>query len=239
VPPRIRKMLELWVEHRMDQCRLDHWTTMCIPDLDVTPYFDSAKLGFDPLFEAAYEELRKEAKQIADKVVRAPHYGVSVDEPDAPIRGRPDGWRNWTFVEDFVVREDSKKAFPAAGALIAKISELTTVCHASFLVMEPGCVLRTHSDAAGWVVSYNYGLIVPPECHITVARERRHHRERASLTFNDSFIHRAANESDATRILLQIVCANPLLDREEQRAMREVSEILPKGALIYAIQGQI
>jgi hypothetical protein len=236
IPPRMREMLSLWVEHRIDRCRLDHWTKICVPDLEVSPWEDSARLGIDELFDRAFDGLRAEAQLILDGKVRPPHYGVQPSAPDEPIRNRPQGWRNWTFIEDFEWRPAHCELFPVAKKLLEEVHERVTVCHASFLVMEPGVFLPTHSDAAGWAVSYNYGIIVPPDCHLTVAREQRQNREGQALAFNDSFIHKAANDSDKTRIVFQVICANPGLTADERRCLESISKTLPAGALVYAIE---
>jgi hypothetical protein len=230
---RVARMIDSWAEHRTSECTLDMWTTLDLEGLENRPWHDPAEVTFEPIMEASFSAMREEALRLLSGEVRAPHYGAARSSLDEPVRGRPRGWRHWSFVEYFERQDQACAAFPAGAAVVETIASHHAVIHASYLILEPHTVIPPHSDAANWCLSYHHGVIVPPGCHQTVAGERRDHAERRSMLFEDCFVHSAANESDEARVILNVVFANPTLSADETMALRCLATELPSGALAY------
>lgn len=230
---RIRDMADRWASHTTASCQLDVWTTLDLVGLDNRPWHDPGEVSLHSQFTDAWAEIRREAQQFLEKTVHAPHYGVDPSKPDAPTADRPYGWRHWNLIEYFELKPERRGAFPQTARVLDAIAAQYTVVHAGFLIMEPGVSIALHSDGTNWCLSHHFGVIVPPDCHQTVAGERRYHRERESMLFDHAFVHTAANESNGWRVLVNVVFANPQLTDAERAAIRTLATDLPKGQIVF------
>jgi Aspartyl/Asparaginyl beta-hydroxylase len=229
---RVRNVLNSWVEHKIANCRLNQWVRFDFEGLEVKPWEDPSRL--DEIVRPSFGKMRQEVMAFLDRSVLAPHYGGSDADPDTPSADRPSGWRSYNFIEHFEWKPNRAERFPETRSVIEEISRSHTIVHAGFLIMEPGVYLPPHCDGANWLLSYQFGLVVPEKCHLQVDDEKRLHKEGCGLVFNDSFVHSAANESGESRILLAVLYANPHLSDMEQEAMVEVASRLQKGFVAYA-----
>jgi Aspartyl/Asparaginyl beta-hydroxylase len=230
---RVAKMIDAWAEHRVSNCILDMWTAIDIEGLNNRPWHDPSEVRFDARFQAVHQDLRKEAEALADGTVFAPHYGVSETAPDEPALFKPRGWRHYNLIQNFERLPHRCERFPIAAKLVDDLARDYAIIQSGFLIMEPGTALGLHSDAANWCMNYHYGLIVPEKCYQVVAGEMRVHGEGRSMLFEDAFVHMAANESTSTRVLFNVVLANPQLTKEEVRAIRMLATELPLGTLVF------
>ena len=231
---RIRDMGDRWAAHTTARCQLDVWTALDIEGLVAQPWHDPHELSLHAHFSDAWTEIRREAQQFLERTVSAPHYGADPSAADEPTAGRPQGWRHWNLIEHFDPMPDRRVAFPHTTRVLDNIASEYTVVHAGFLILEPGVSIALHSDGTNWCRSHHFGVIVPPNCHQTVAGERRYHAERESMLFDHSFIHSAANEGDGMRVLLNVVFANPALQEDECAAIRKLAADVRKGQIVYA-----
>lgn len=232
---RVLRMLDRWAEHATSSCELDMLTSFEIEGLAHRPWHDPGEVPFDAIMNEAWPELRREAEVFLSGQLSAPHYGGKEQDPDTPLAGNPKGWRHWNLFEYFARRPGAGERFPAATRVMERIAREHTIVHGGFLILEPGVAIEPHSDGAGWCLSYHFGLIVPEGCHQTVAGERRYHGERASMLFEDCYVHSAANESADWRVIFNAVIANPQLDAAERRAIQQISADLPRDTLVYAV----
>lgn len=230
---RVLAMLDTWVDHRVSRCVLDLWTTLEIEGLPNRPWHDPSELPFDAPFRAAHDRLRAEAAALLDGTVVAPHYGGSSSDPDQPERNKPRGWRHYNLMASFERLDDHCARFPITAAIVDRLAAEHSIIHAGYLILEPGVVIPPHSDAANWCLSYHFGVIVPDGSFQTVAGETRFHREGGSMLFEDCYVHMAANHGSGTRVLFNIVLANPALTAAEISAIRALSAELPSGLLVY------
>ncbi|WP_294332976.1 aspartyl/asparaginyl beta-hydroxylase domain-containing protein [uncultured Sphingomonas sp.] len=229
---RVRNALAAWIDHRISTCRLNQWVRFDFEGLAVEPWEDPAAM--DAIVAPAFPALRAESIALLDGRVRAPHYGGSESDPDTPAPNQPFGWRSYNIIEHFEWKHERAALFPETSAVLGALAQTNTIAHAGFLIMDPGLVLPPHCDGANWMLSYQFGLIVPDGCYLEVDGERRYHREGQGLVFNDSFVHSAGNESAGPRVLLAILHANPALSSAERLAMMEVANRLQTGAMVYA-----
>lgn len=230
---RISDMADRWAAHSTARCQLDVWTTLDIEGLDNRPWHDPRELPLHSMFSDSWTEIRREAQQFLERTIHAPHYGADPSKPDEPTKDRPYGWRHWNLIEYFERKPSRREAFPHTARVLDDIASRYTVVHAGFLIMEPGVSIGLHSDGTNWCLSHHFGVIVPPDCHQTVAGERRYHRERESMVFDHSFVHTAANESDQWRVIVNVVFANPSLSAAECAAIKQLATDLPKGQIVY------
>ncbi|OWY60295.1 hypothetical protein B7486_69945, partial [cyanobacterium TDX16] len=110
--------------------------------------------------------------------------------------------------------------------------------------LDPGSHLRAHVDPAGGY-RYHLPLVVPGEegdCRIRIADEVLPWREGEGILFNESAEHEVWNDSDGTRVLLNLGARIPLpfparaLNRVTQQAYRFSPALhrMPERASAYA-----
>lgn len=90
-----------------------------------------------------------------------------------------------------------------------------------FLALRPGVELDLHVDPANFLVSCHLGLRVPGSCALRVGDEERPWIEGGCIAFNNSYLHRAYNHSDAVRWVLAVHGLHPGLSRAERLSVRD------------------
>jgi beta-hydroxylase len=111
------------------------------------------------------------------------------------------GWKRFylKWYEDFL---------PSACTLCPKTVELLnsipTVHGAMFALLPPGARLGGHRDPYAGSLRYHLGLKTPnsDKCHIFVDGVECVYRDGEDFLFDETFIHRAENATDVTRIIL-------------------------------------
>jgi beta-hydroxylase len=107
-------------------------------------------------------------------------------------------------------------AHPSARELCPRTTELLAsipnVRAAMFAELPPGASLRKHRDPYAGSLRYHLGLVTPGDdgCWIEVDGERYSWRDGEAVIFDETFIHRAANETDRDRIILFCDVERPL-----------------------------
>jgi hypothetical protein len=236
---RICEMLDNWVEHRHgDDIRLGQVQVVTIPGLPSPPFWaDRDALQIDDIVHRNFDDLRMEASEFLGRK-SAPRYGLSsIDSSAAPspvtTLYAPDGWRMAFLMDSYRPNKDRLRAFPVASRILDEIATKQTVLHCGYMIQEPGTTLPLHTDGGSWTVSYQYGVIVPPDCYLTVDRHRFERRERESISFNDSFFHSAGNLGRSPRILFTLVAASPDLTPVERAGLRLIHDVFPAATLMY------
>lgn len=98
-------------------------------------------------------------------------------------------------------RLEGEKFCPLTTSLVHEIPGLYI---AGFSILRPGCVIRPHVGYTSTVLRSHLGLICPNNAWIEVGSERRGWTEGEVIVFDDTILHRAANESDSDRVVLII-----------------------------------
>jgi beta-hydroxylase len=107
-------------------------------------------------------------------------------------------------------------AHPSASALCPRTTELLraipSVKAAMFAELPPGGYLRKHRDPYAGSLRYHLGLVTPGDdrCYIEVDGQRYSGRDGEAVMFDETFIHRAENATDADRIILLCDVERPL-----------------------------
>ncbi|PKM09670.1 MAG: lipid A hydroxylase LpxO [Gammaproteobacteria bacterium HGW-Gammaproteobacteria-5] len=87
---------------------------------------------------------------------------------------------------------------------LALLQAIPSVKAAMFTLLPPGSQLRPHRDPYAGSVRYHLGLITPndPHCFIEVDGEPYAWHDGEDVMFDETFVHRAFNHTDKTRIIL-------------------------------------
>jgi beta-hydroxylase len=107
-------------------------------------------------------------------------------------------------------------ALPSAEALcpetVRLVQSIPSVNAALFALLPPGGRLAPHRDPFAGSLRYHLGLLTPnsDRCHIQVDAETRFWRDGEALVFDETYVHRAFNDTDEPRVILFCDVTRPL-----------------------------
>ncbi len=147
------------------------------------------------------------------------------------------GWKRFylKWYEDFL---------PSARALCPKtvdiLNSIPNVHGAMFAMLPPGAKLGSHRDPFAGSLRYHLGLVTPNsnKCRIFVDGVECVWRDGEDFLFDETFIHRAENATDQTRIILFCDVERPMKYRFMTALNRWVSNHIIKGAATDNIEGE-
>jgi beta-hydroxylase len=202
------------VRHRLQRQLTDHSTVFA--PLNVLIYAASAvprRPLLDPrafpetqLLREHWQEMRAEAEALLARGDVRPsdsHQDVAFNTFFAR------GWRRFhlKWYDDFL---------PSAEALcprtVALLRSVPTVHAALFALLPAGGKLTEHRDPYAGSLRYHLGLITPNSdaCRIFVDGEPYAWRDGEDVVFDETFIHRAENQTDQDRVILFCDLERPL-----------------------------
>lgn len=122
------------------------------------------------------------------------------------------GWRRFhlRWYADFL--PSARELCPRTCAILEGIPEV----HAAlFALLPPGGRLGAHRDPFGGALRYHLGLITPNDdaCWIEVDGERYSWRDGEAVVFDETFVHRAKNETGEPRVILFCDIERPIRNR--------------------------
>jgi len=147
------------------------------------------------------------------------------------------GWKRFylKWYEDFL---------PSARALCPKtvdiLNAIPSVHGAMFAMLPPGAKLGSHRDPFAGSLRYHLGLVTPNsnKCRIFVDGEECVWRDGEDFLFDETFIHRAENNTDVNRIILFCDVERPMSNRVMSAVNRWVSNHIIKGAATDNVEGE-
>ncbi len=201
-----------------------------IPDLAPRAWFEREDFPWAKDLEDNFGLIRKELVQ---------HYqGDSDSLPYLQLGGYdPRSWgdlvgnKDWAaihFYDGMVKKEDNCKKFPVTFGLLEKLPLFKIggkPVEALFSILKPKTSIPPHFGTSNARLTVHLPLIVPENCFLTAGDEERPVREGKMMFFDDSFTHKARNESGQIRIVLIFEVWHPGLT-EEERAVVEDSYLL-------------
>ena len=107
-------------------------------------------------------------------------------------------------------------AHPSALRLCPRTTELLrgipSISGAMFATLPPGAVLNPHRDPYAGSMRYHLGLVTPNDdaCRIEVDGQPYSWRDGEAVIFDETFIHRAQNDTDVERLILFCDVARPM-----------------------------
>jgi len=147
------------------------------------------------------------------------------------------GWKRFylKWYEDFL---------PSARGLCPKTVEILnaipSVHGAMFAMLPPGAKLGSHRDPFAGSLRYHLGLVTPnsDKCRIFVDGVEGVWRDGEDFLFDETFIHRAENNTDVNRIILFCDVERPMSNRVMTAVNRWVSNHIIKGAATDNVEGE-
>ena len=119
------------------------------------------------------------------------------------------GWKRFYLKWYDEAHPSARELCPATTEILRAIPSVKA---AMFAELPPGAHLRKHRDPYAGSLRYHLGLVTPGDdrCWIEVDGERYSWRDGEAVMFDETFIHRAANETDRDRIILFCDVERPL-----------------------------
>lgn len=171
-------------------------------------YFDTARYPWARELEKHWYEIRAELDALLEARGRIPTFQEVSEEQY--VVSSDDLWRTHFFYVCGTRIERNCQRCPRTAELLTWVPGLG---NAMFSILLPGKQIPEHRGPYKGLLRYHLALRVPAPgelCWIDVNGERRHWQEGQSLVFDDSFIHSAANLTDALRVVLFLDFARPL-----------------------------
>lgn len=119
------------------------------------------------------------------------------------------GWRRFYLKWYDAFLPSAEELCPASVALVRRVPSI----HAAlFALLPPGARLKGHRDPFAGSLRLHLGLVTPnsDRCRIHVDGVPYTWRDGEAVVFDETFIHRAVNETDAPRIILFCDIDRPL-----------------------------
>lgn len=119
------------------------------------------------------------------------------------------GWKRFylKWYDDFL--PSARDLCPKTTALL---SSIPSVHAAMFALLPPGARLPSHRDPFAGSLRYHLGLRTPnsEKCHIFVDGELYYWKDGEAVMFDETYIHRAENQTDVQRLILFCDVERPL-----------------------------
>ncbi len=164
------------------------------------------------ILEENWEIIRDEALAL----YQSDHIATKDDLPGSNFY-RDNRWKSFYLkIYDFEIPSAPALA-PKTMALIEQVPGMNL---ALFAVLMPGKRLTQHHDPFAFSVRYSLGLSTPnsERCGLVVNGEHYVWRDGEAITFDETYLHAAYNETDMPRIILMTDIDRPLRSRLLQRA---------------------
>jgi beta-hydroxylase len=133
---------------------------------------------------------------------------------------------------------------PSAEALCPKTAKLLasipSVNAAMFALLPPGARLVAHRDPFAGSLRYHLGLSTPnsEDCCITVDGQLYFWKDGEPVVFDETYIHRAENQTDQQRLILFCDIERPLSNRIARAMNRFIGKPLVRAAATQNVEGE-
>jgi beta-hydroxylase len=190
------------------------------PYLDVSQFRDLAPLRDN------WQTIREEAQGLydQDRIKRSNKYD------DLAFNSFfKSGWKRFYLKWYGENHASARELCPKTVALLEKIP---TVKAAMFALLPPGAKLGRHRDPFAGSLRYHLGLVTPnsDDCRIFVDGQMYSWRDGEAVMFDETYIHRAENNSQVARIILFCDVERPLRTRAARAANRFVARTFVAAA---------
>lgn len=189
-----------------------------VPGISAKPWHDTEGLAWVAEMESAFPRIREEFLALREQRVAFAPY----EDPYTKELGWQ-GWDTFSLYRDGVFSDEARARCPATLEALGRTPHGPR--DGMFTILNPGVHITPHAGGSNLMLTCHLALIVPPDCHITVAGDTRTWTEGRCLLFDDSFIHEAVNRSDRQRAVLLWDIWHPELTEKEIAA---VGYLMPK-----------
>jgi beta-hydroxylase len=230
------------VRHRVTRQLFDHSTIMA--PYNLLMYLFSAVPNRPFVDERGFPELaplREQWQTIRDEALRLfdqGHIRAASKYNDMGFNSFfRSGWKRFyvKWYGDFL--PSAQALCPQTAALLAKIPSVNA---AMFALLPPGARLGAHRDPFAGSLRYHLGLVTPnsDRCHIVVDGEDYYWKDGEAVIFDETFIHRAENQTDTQRIILFCDIERPLSNAFARGLNRYVGRPLARAAATENMPGE-
>lgn len=172
--------------------------------IPTTAFLDKSHFAGLDVLEDNWEDIRNEALALYEKG----HIAIKDDLPASSF------YKNdrWTSFYLKVYDSDIPSARELAPKTLALINQVPGMNLALFACLNPGKKLNNHHDPFAYTVRYSLGLSTPNsnESGLVVNGEDYKWADGESVLFDETYLHRAYNNSDKPRIILMTDIDRPL-----------------------------
>lgn len=122
----------------------------------------------------------------------------------------------------------------------ALVERIPTINAAMFAVLPPGARLPLHRDPFAGSLRYHLGLSTPNSelCRIFVDGERYFWKDGEAVMFDETYIHRAENQTETTRLILFCDIERPLSNRLARFINRCIGQPFARAAATQNMEGE-
>jgi beta-hydroxylase len=147
------------------------------------------------------------------------------------------GWKRFylKWYGDFL--PSAQGLCPKTAAMLARIPSVNA---AMFALLPPGARLVAHRDPFAGSLRYHLGLSTPnsERCRIVVDGELYYWKDGEPVMFDETYIHRAENQTDVQRIILFCDVERPLSNRIARALNRFIGKPLARAAATQNVEGE-
>jgi len=200
------------------------------PGVPSQPYYPRERFPWQAELEANTAAIRDELL----KVLSQPQDLESFLQTDSPqdaadllrsSRAEQPAWDAYFFHRHGERYDEHAARCPQTAALLDKLPLAHVREHSPetlFSVLRPGTHILPHRGVTNTRLVTHLPLIVPSDCALRVGGEIHEWKEGRCVTFDDTFVHEAWNNSDETRVVLILDSWNPDLSEAERAAVADL-----------------
>lgn len=147
------------------------------------------------------------------------------------------GWKRFylKWYDDFL--PSAQSWCPQTAALLARIPSVNA---AMFALLPPGSRLGQHRDPFAGSLRYHLGLSTPnsERCHICVDGQLYYWKDGEPVMFDETYIHRAENQTGTQRLILFCDIERPLSNPFARALNRYIGRPLARAAATQNVEGE-
>ena len=147
------------------------------------------------------------------------------------------GWKRFylKWYDDFL--PSGRELCPQTTALLEQIP---SVHAAMFALLPPGSRLPSHRDPFAGSLRYHLGLATPnsEDCRIVVDGELYYWKDGEAVVFDETYIHRAENQTQTQRLILFCDIERPLSNGVVRAINRWIGRPLARAAATQNMEGE-
>ena len=176
---------------------------------DISTHFNKNVFSWAKLIEDNWKLIQNEMKVALDNPEKLKHKNNwFLAHPHYVDSSNPNGWRTYEFYFFGIKQTSHCLNCPKTFDLLQQIPDLVT---AQFSVLNPNTKVEPHLGYTTMVLRSHLGLEIPSQelCKIKIEDEETSWKEGEIITFDDSKMHEAWNQSSKRRVVLMIDVAKP------------------------------
>ncbi len=147
------------------------------------------------------------------------------------------GWKRFylKWYEDFL--PSARDLCPRTAQLLSTIPSVNA---AMFALLPPGARLPLHRDPFAGSLRYHLGLATPncEKCRIIVDGELYYWKDGEAVMFDETYIHRAENQTDVQRLILFCDIERPLSNPVMRAVNRRIGRPMARAAATQNLPGE-